>query len=69
MPSKTVVPAGRRPIVRGEHLFTTGRKKRCGQHRMSVTSVGPSGQVVACMVCGKLKTGETMPDRWEPILP
>lgn len=66
---KAEILAGRRAIVRGEHLFTTGRKKRCGQHRMSVTSVRGSGQVVACMVCGKLKAGETMPVAWKPIVP
>lgn len=65
------IPAGRRKVERGEHLFVTRRQKRCRAHVMTPMSNDRTGfvSVIACGVCGKLKQGETMPAADEVLRP
>lgn len=59
------IPAGRRKLDRGEHLFL-GRTHK-GAHRWTETHHPVAGDVVICLRCGRLRQGETMPISWEPI--
>lgn len=68
MPSE--IPADRRALAKNEHLFLPRPSaKKCRAHLWGRTQIGASGEVVACTVCGRLRQGETMPIRWEPIIP
>lgn len=60
------LPPGRRRPLRGETVLTSGRKRRCGTHRLIEVALGRGETVVACGICGKPKRGETLPDWLEP---
>lgn len=64
----TRLPPVRRRPVRGEVVLTTGRKKRCGTHRLIQVELGRGETVVACGICGKPARGETLPVWLEPRL-
>lgn len=61
--------SGRRALAKNEHLFLTSARKKCKPHVWIKTSLGQSGEVVACSVCGRLRKGETLPSSWPVLAP
>lgn len=68
--AQAVIPPGRRAVLRGEHLFV-GQKHVGAQRKRHLWAeeTGAWGTVVACAVCGRIRQGETMLERSEPIVP
>lgn len=64
------VPAGRRPVERGELLFRPrASARRCRAHLWLAMGGEHGAPVVGCSVCGRIRQGETMPAGREAILP